>query len=190
MVTTVLVVDDEPGVADRFARVLDDEYAVRTAYSGREALEAFDATVDVALLDRRMPDLAGREVLTRMREVNEDCQVAMITAISADFDVVDLPVDEYVTKPVRVERLRETVEALVARSEFDAVMQEYASLVARRAALEREKSAGELTGSPEYRDLTERIARLDAKAEETFEKLDDRNAFAAVDGHAGWETHG
>ncbi|ESS07881.1 MAG: response regulator containing CheY-like receiver, AAA-type ATPase, and DNA-binding domain protein [uncultured archaeon A07HN63] len=51
---TVLVVDDESDVADLYAYRLEDAFSVRTAYSGEEAIETVDETVDVILLDRRM----------------------------------------------------------------------------------------------------------------------------------------
>ncbi|TKX52052.1 response regulator, partial [Halorubrum sp. SS7] len=58
----VLVVEDEPDLADLYAAWLGDEYRVRTAYGGREALDQLDETddeVDAILLDRRMPGLSG-----------------------------------------------------------------------------------------------------------------------------------
>lgn len=64
---TVLVVDDEPDVADAYAAQLDDQYIVSTAYGGDEALERIDVSVDIVLLDRRMPSTSGDEVLERIR---------------------------------------------------------------------------------------------------------------------------
>ncbi|MDX1748088.1 MAG: response regulator, partial [Halobacteriales archaeon] len=55
----VLIVDDEPEIVDLYNRRLKGTYAVRTAYGGTEALEEADESVDIVLLDRRMPDLSG-----------------------------------------------------------------------------------------------------------------------------------
>ncbi|MFB6105679.1 MAG: response regulator, partial [Halobacteriaceae archaeon] len=62
---TVVVVDDEEGIAEAYSYWLSDEYDVRTAQSGAGALETIDEDVDVVLLDRRMPDRSGDEVLDR-----------------------------------------------------------------------------------------------------------------------------
>jgi CheY-like chemotaxis protein len=61
---TVLVVDDEQRAADTYANVLASEYDTRTAYGGEEALELVEtADFDVVLLDRRMPELTGDDIL-------------------------------------------------------------------------------------------------------------------------------
>jgi len=58
---TVLVVDDEPDVADAYAAQLQNEFIVSTAYGGQEALDKIDDSVNVVLLDRRMPGISGDE---------------------------------------------------------------------------------------------------------------------------------
>ncbi|MCW8171886.1 response regulator [Natrialba swarupiae] len=52
---TIVVADDEPLYADAHSRMLADRYDVKTVYSGAAALEAVDDSVDVLLVDRRMP---------------------------------------------------------------------------------------------------------------------------------------
>jgi len=87
--------------------VVGADHEVRTAYSGEEALEKVDEDVDIVLLDRLLPDLPdlpGDEVLERVRERGLDCRVVMVTAVDPDFDIVELPVDEYIHKPVGTAR--------------------------------------------------------------------------------------
>ena len=57
--STVLVVDDNRELAEAYAATLREQYDTRTACSGREALDVVDETVDVVLLDRRMPSVSG-----------------------------------------------------------------------------------------------------------------------------------
>jgi CheY-like chemotaxis protein len=75
----LLVVDDEPGILkllDRFARKM--AFDVATASSGREALQQLQhRKVAVALVDLRMPDVDGLEVLKRIRAADPDCQVIL-----------------------------------------------------------------------------------------------------------------
>ena len=67
---TVVVVEDEPDLADLYTAWLDDDYDVHAAYGGEEALELIDdlGAVDVVLLDRRMPEVSGDEVLSALRD--------------------------------------------------------------------------------------------------------------------------
>ena len=115
----VLVVEDEPDLADLYAAWLGDEYRVRTAYGGREALDELDEAdeVDAILLDRRMPGLSGDEVLTAVRDRGIDCRVAMVTAVEPDFDILEMGFDDYLVKPVSKDDLLGVVETMRSRSE-------------------------------------------------------------------------
>ncbi|QKG91510.1 HalX domain-containing protein [Halorubrum salinarum] len=166
----VLVVEDEPDLADLYAAWLGDEYRVRTAYGGREALDQLDEAdnqVDAILLDRRMPGLSGDEVLTAVRDRGIDCRVAMVTAVEPDFDILEMGFDDYLVKPVTSDTLRETVEGLLRRGEYDSEVQELFSLTSKKAMLESEKSANDLADNEEYQRLTDRIEELRERADES-----------------------
>jgi two-component system response regulator AdeR len=176
---TVLVVDDEVGITDLYAEWLSEDYEVRTAYNGQEALDQLGDGIGVVLLDRRMPDMSGDEVLAEIRDQGIDARVAMVTAVDPDFDILDMGFDTYVVKPTTEEELRETVETLLERAEYDERLQEYFSLSARRAALDANKGQAELESSEEYADLQNRLAELQASMDDTFEELDDEGFRAA-----------
>ncbi|MFB6270737.1 MAG: response regulator [Halobacterium sp.] len=91
---TVLVVEDETPLAALYERWLSDAYRVRVANTGGDALDRFDGAVDVVLLDRRLPDRPGSEVLERIRGHDSDCQVAMVTAVEPDEDVLEMGFDD------------------------------------------------------------------------------------------------
>lgn len=109
---SVLVVDDERAITDAYAQWLDSRYDVRTAYSGADAISQLDNTVDAMLLDRRMPEKSGEEVLAEMHEQGIDCRVAIISAESPDDDIRDLGYDSYLQKPVTE---RDEIVGLVER---------------------------------------------------------------------------
>jgi DNA-binding response OmpR family regulator len=170
----VLVVEDEPDLADLYAAWLGDEYRVRTAYGGQEALEQLDEAdddVNAILLDRRMPGLSGDEVLSAVRERGIDCRVAMVTAVEPDFDILKMGFDDYLVKPVTSDTLKETVSGLLRRGEYDTEMQELFSLTSKKAMLETEKSATELADNDEYQRLTDRIEELRSRADESLEAV-------------------
>lgn len=117
--TTILAVDDEPGLAELYEAWLDRSYAVRTATGGAAAIAAVDDDVDAVLLDRQMPDVSGDEVLREIRAQGHDCPVALVTAAKPTAEVLELPYDEYLLKPVDREVILACLERLLAMAEFD-----------------------------------------------------------------------
>ncbi|RAW45724.1 DNA-binding protein [Halorubrum sp. 48-1-W] len=179
----VLIVEDEPDLADLYAAWLGDEYRVRTAYGGHEALETVDELdddVDAILLDRRMPGLSGDEVLTAVRERGIDCRVAMVTAVEPDFDILEMGFDDYLVKPVASETLKETVEGLLRRGTYDSGVQNLFSLTSKKAMLEAEKSASELADNEEYQKLTARIEELREEVDRSLEAVTETDDFEGL----------
>jgi two-component system response regulator AdeR len=171
--TTILIVDDESAVTDVYAAHLQDEYDVRTAYNGSEAVETLDEDVDAVLLDRRMPGMSGDEVLEHIRDEGYDCRVAMVTAVDPDFDILDMGFDDYVVKPVSRDDLYDTVDRLLTYTSYDDTFQEYFSLVSKRAALQTSKSQSALETNEEYQALTEQIDELEAELDDAVMDLDE-----------------
>lgn len=176
----VLVVEDEPDVAETYQLWLLDEYDVRIAMNGDEGLEKLDESVDVVLLDRMMPGLSGDEVLEEIRAKELGCRVAMVTAVEPDFDILEMGFDAYLSKPVKSDQLKETVENLLERSAYDSLLQEYYSLVEKQATLESTKSRTELVESEEYTKLQERIESLRDQLSETLGGIEDDDDFIAT----------
>ncbi len=176
---TVLVVDDEADVADAYGAQLERDYTVITAYSGQEALERLDDAVDVVLLDRRMPGLSGDEVLEHIRDRGVDCRVAMVTAVDPGFDIIEMPFDDYIIKPVSREDLYETIERLLRSAAYEQTLREYYALSAKRGTLVTSKTDSELADSEGFAELEDRMAELQDDLDETVSGFDD-NDFEAV----------
>jgi DNA-binding response OmpR family regulator len=170
---TLLVVDDEKEVADVYALKLEREYDVRVAYGGEEALEKTDEDVDVVLLDRRMPDLSGDEVLTELRERGLDCSVIMITAVDPDFDILDMDFDDYLCKPVESDDLVNAVEQQLSAQEYDSRLAEYYEVTSKLALLEAEKTPQELEDNETVAELRERAEQLESEMDDTLSDFDD-----------------
>jgi len=179
---TVLVVDDEPEVADVYALRLRNEFDTRVAYSGEEALETVDDDVDVVLLDRRMPDRSGDTVLAELREQGYDCRVIMLTAVDPGLDIVDMPFDDYLCKPVEKADLVEAIDHQLGVQRYDETLSEYLELTAKLALLERELSADDT--ADELVRLHDRTEELRAELDDALEDLDDiERAFADIARH-------
>ncbi len=171
----VLIVDDEGVVADVYAELLGDKYNCEVAYSGNAAIEAYHSGIDVVLLDRRMPDMTGDEVLDKLREMDGESRIAMVTAVQPDFEVLDMGFDDYLVKPVSPDELERTVAKLLELSEYSAEVRRYYSLVTKRSWLETEKSVHELESNEDYQQLRSEISRLESRLDEAL------GAFSAAD---------
>jgi len=171
----VLIVDDEPDVAEAYAAHASDRYEVRTAYSGEGALDALDDDVDVVLLDRRMPDLVGDEVLAEIRERGLDCRVAMVTAVDADFDIIDMEFDDYVVKPVSREELLDTIDRLLRCASYERKLREFYRVTRTLATLRSTKDAAELAENEEVQELARRRERLKDRLSTAAETLADED---------------
>ena len=176
----VLVVDDEPRLADLFATWVEDRWPVAVANDGEEALAIVDESIEVVLLDRRMPGMSGDDVLDEIQARELDCRIIMVTAIDPDFDILEMPFDDYLVKPVTRDELIETVELVRQRSEYDEKIREYYALVSKKAVLDTEKPAPELAESEEYDRLTERIERLRREVDGVIENLSTHEEFVGA----------
>ncbi len=155
----VLVVDDNSLLRESVRLVLEAAYEVREAAGGHEALDLLRATpVDVVLLDIRLPDLDGMAVLERIRALEEQVEVIMVTAVQTVRTAVTamkLGAFDYLTKPFDKDELA----ALVRRAvEKRALEREVAYL---RAELARRQNFDELVGQhPAMQRLYQLVASV------------------------------
>lgn len=191
----ILIVDDKRHLADLYTVCLSDDYTVKTAYSGQDALDQLDASVDILLLNRRMPDLTGEDVLATIQEYGFSCQFALVTSITPDTDILDLGFDDYLQKPVTEPELHTLVESLVVRLTCSETLQEYFALVSERVVLQTELDADDLTDHPELRRLDAQIRALREEINgllEEFTDTDFRATFHALspdkDGPTSFES--
>ena len=185
----ILVVDDDVDVADTYASQLEGEYDVETVYSGPAALEALSPSVDIVLLDRRMPRVSGCEVLEAIRDRGLETRVAMVTGEEADFDIIEMSFDDYVQKPVTEGALQGTVAHLVRCLTYDEQLREYYALTAKRAALVQSKSPEELAESEQFSALEADIEATEAALSDLvagFDPADFDRAFQDIErpGHS------
>ncbi|MBN1808896.1 MAG: sigma-54-dependent Fis family transcriptional regulator [Planctomycetes bacterium] len=111
---TVLVVDDDRDFRDLVCKDLRARgYEVLTAGDGAEALKRMDGTsVDVVLLDYRLPDGDGIEVLKKLRSMYAGADVVMVTShgsIPLAVEAMKLGATEYITKPLLPDELAKTL---------------------------------------------------------------------------------
>jgi DNA-binding LytR/AlgR family response regulator len=110
----VLAVDDEPPALDELAYLLNADDRVTHVHRAGDATEALrvlrDTEVDAVFLDIRMPGLDGMELARILRRFAHPPAIVFVTAYDdGAVDAFDLGVTDYVRKPVRSERLAESL---------------------------------------------------------------------------------
>lgn len=168
----VLVVDDEPNVTDTYSIWLEENYDVEAAYGGEEALEVLDETIDVVLLDRRMPRMSGDEVLEKIHEIGLEPKVIMVTAVKPDFDIIGMGCDDYLVKPISKHDLFDTINNVMRLGEYSEELRRYYTLVSKKAALESEKTMGDLDDNQEYQELKREITELEDRIKVASQTVD------------------
>ena len=120
-VPTVLLVEDDTGIAVPLSRALQREgHEVLVVGDGYSALScAGHQRVDLLVLDLGLPGMDGLDVCRRLRRTRPDLPVLMLTARTDEVDFVvglDAGADDYVAKPFRLAELLARVRALLRRS--------------------------------------------------------------------------
>lgn len=114
----VLIVDDEPNMLDVLSDVLsDDGYDVDVASSGTEAVsKASSGDFHVAILDLKLPDMSGLDILREIRSRTPGTVSIMITAYSSvdtAIQAMKIGAYDYITKPFKIEQLKSAVASAV-----------------------------------------------------------------------------
>jgi len=118
----ILVVDDEESIREFFEIMLKREgYEVLTASNGREGLEVLKKQqVDLVISDIQMPELSGMEFLVKVKEVDPEMVMIMITAFGSTETAVEamkLGAYDYVQKPFKIDEVKIIIrQALERRS--------------------------------------------------------------------------
>ena len=116
---TLLIVDDEPGPRESLRIVFKDRYNCVMATCGREGIEyARTHAVDAAVLDIKMPDLSGVDVLRELKEIDPDIECVMLTGyetIETARAAVRYGAADYLNKPFDVFSVREVLDKCMKR---------------------------------------------------------------------------
>lgn len=114
-VTRMLIVDDEPNMREILSDVFSDEgVSVDTAADGATAVSLVDRhSYDIAVVDLRLPDITGIDVIREIRRRNLSTVILMITAYSTvdtAIEAMKLGAYDYITKPFKVEKLKMLID--------------------------------------------------------------------------------
>ncbi|HYL81454.1 MAG TPA: sigma-54 dependent transcriptional regulator, partial [Candidatus Acidoferrum sp.] len=122
MRASVLVVDDDAGVRESFETVLAKDYDLVFASQGPEALRILSTRdINLVLLDIRMPGMDGIEVLRRIKELNDQTDVVIVTAVKSlktAVEAIKLGASDYVTKPFDIHEILSLIKRVMEKQEL------------------------------------------------------------------------
>ena len=114
-----MIVDDEAGPRQTLEMLFKDDYSIRLAESGREAIGiTARQTVDVAIVDLRMPDMSGIQTLSQLKRIDPAIEVIILTAfetLETARQALRLGACEYLTKPFEIATIRQAVAMAMER---------------------------------------------------------------------------
>ena len=173
---TVLVVDDEAAFAESAALWLADQYQVRVANDGSEAIEKYGPEVDAVLMDRRMPGTTGDEALAALSEARGAAGVAIMSAVEPDYDVVEMEFDSYLRKPVSKDDILETTEQLIRRADYPPELRDLFAIAATIEALGEGYQRHELEADQRHQTLVDELASRSAAVSADLSALHETDA--------------
>jgi two-component system response regulator AtoC len=155
----VLVIDDDPGLRESFRLILEDEYDVVDAPDGPAGLAILRSNqVDLVLLDIRLPEMDGIEVLERIKATDDGVEVILVTAVKTVRTAVaamKLGAFDYLTKPFEEEELLSLIRRALEKRSLER------EVVFLRSELARQHDFDELVGQhPEMQKLYRLVAQV------------------------------
>jgi len=155
----ILIVDDDPGLRESFRLILEDRYELIEAVDGRQALETVRRSeVDLVLLDIRLPEMDGIEVLERIKTIDDQVEVVLVTAVKTVRTAVaamKLGAFDYLTKPFEEDDLLSVVRRALEKRSLER------EVVFLRSELARRPEFGEIVGNhAEMQKLFRLIAQV------------------------------
>ena len=120
----ILIVDDDENIRKVLMAILEDKgYDVEAVGTAREAIKKTDKKFyNLALIDIRLPDMEGIDLLTKIRDTTPRIRKIIITGyptLQNAVDAVNRGADAYITKPFDVERVLSTINEQLRKQEHE-----------------------------------------------------------------------
>jgi len=169
----ILIIDDDKSLLESYTVLFEDEFQVYPAETGEMGLDLLrHEDVHLVLLDIRLPGIDGIEVLRRIKTLDENVDVIMITAVKdvrVAVEAIKLGAYDYIVKPFEID---EILSLLRRTLEHQSLLREVLYL---RSEVDRYVEMGNIVGrSPKMRQIYDLISRVA-----------DTNATVLISGESG-----
>jgi len=126
----ILVVDDDEGLASNLQDILESEgYAAAVAYDGQSALALCrEKAFDLAIIDNKLPDISGLELINRLTETSGEAVYIIITGYASMESTIEAVrtdrVIAYETKPLDMDRFQSLIRQVFERKQAEEELRE------------------------------------------------------------------
>lgn len=114
---TILIIDDDKSIRYSLRRIFERDYNVLTASNGEEGLRIFSQNpIDIIIMDIKMPERSGIEVLREIKEIDQKSLVILMTAYGTTetaIEAMKYGAFDYILKPFTIQRLKELIEKAI-----------------------------------------------------------------------------
>ncbi len=168
MAASILVVDDEASIRRTLREILEyEDYSVQEAEDGTQALDTLrTSTFDLVILDVKMPEPDGMEVLEVMAEEMPDIPVLMISGhgtIETAVDATKLGAFDFIEKPPDLNRLLVTVRNALDRGELQTENRRMRQTLTEQQSGDLTPIVGESSAIGEIKSTIDRVAPTEAR---------------------------
>jgi len=162
---TLLIVDDDEGMRDTLTAILRRDYAVLTAPTGEAGLDTLGRVdVDLMLLDVRLPNIGGLDVLKVVKEQYPRVEVIVISAVSeveTAVQAIKQGAYHYITKDFEYDALRSLVRNASEKQDLSRRVESLSAQVADQQLQQGDFVTGTSVVMRHVMDLVRKVAKLD-----------------------------
>ncbi|TDT67894.1 response regulator receiver domain-containing protein [Hypnocyclicus thermotrophus] len=185
----ILIVEDIAAARTLYKKALETEkYLITDTDRGMEAIRILKAKkvhYDLVILDIRLPDINGNEVLKQIREFEKDIPVLVLTAFSDKdmvIDMVNYGVNDYLIKPISIQKLRERVFQVLEGRKKDIITIKGKRTPNRKKEIQESNYlwtketicpiCGTKFESYNYKNKSQKLIKIETDFHEVYEKFD------------------
>lgn len=144
----ILIIDDQTAIIESLCMFfLEKGYEFISAEYGREGIEKFESgRPDLVILDIRLPDISGIEVLKKIKKINEKTFVIMITAfhdMQTTIEAMKYGAFDYIHKPINIKELDVSIQKVVEALEAKSKMPHYDKILKQKVPHDADIIVGE-----------------------------------------------
>lgn len=161
---SVLVVEDDPMALSVLSDYSSDPFDVRSVSCGEDAIKEYSEDTGLVILDRKLEEIAGDTVARQIKEQDSQALILVVSGVDPEDDILDLPVDDYLKKPVNRTKLRNRISGVLDRSDLGVTDRTYLELRSKQLALIESHGASALNFQA-YENIEKRINQMDLPEE-------------------------
>jgi len=157
---SILIIEDDPMASSALSDYSSNPFKVRTVSRGEDGIRHYTKDTDLVILDRKLDDMSGDTVATEIKEKDQHALILVVSGIDPEDNILDLPVDCYLKKPVSRTELRSRISDILNRQGLELEQREYLALRSKQSALIETHGASAL-GLQSYDRIEQRINNIE-----------------------------